>query len=59
MTDKELTELFKLSDDIIKRMSEDYNNHRGLIEEAMQFFLLDGIGEKEKLKEIYDEVKRK
>lgn len=59
MNDKELTELFKLSDDIIKRMSEDYNNHRGLIEEAMQFFLLDGIGDKDKLKEIYDEVKRK
>jgi hypothetical protein len=37
----------------------DPESHIGLIEEALEFFLLDGIGDADKLQEIYDDTKNR
>lgn len=55
----EMKELFDIQDKISKVVLEDPLLHLGLIEEALQFFLLDGIGNVDKLKAIYDDTKRK
>jgi hypothetical protein len=54
-----MNELFDIQDKISKIVLEDPLLHLGLIEEALQFFLLDGIGNVDKLKVIYDDTKRK
>lgn len=56
----ELEQIFKVQKDISKTVLGDLDSpHYGLIEEALHFFLLDGIGELDKLKEIYDDAKKR
>ena len=49
----------KLQIDISNLVLKDPELHLGLIEEALQFFLLDGIGDEATLKEIYADTKNR
>jgi hypothetical protein len=55
-----MKELFDTKDKIIKLVLDELDTpHYGLLEEALGFFLLDGIGEVDKLKAIYDDAKKR
>ena len=56
----DLKELFDLNRKMVADImaNTDSPNH-GLLEEALSFFFLDGIGEVDRLKEIYEDAKKR
>lgn len=56
---KNMDKKVELQIEITKLVLKDPELHLGLIEEALEFFLLDRIGDEATLKEIYDDTKNR
>jgi hypothetical protein len=56
---KKMDNEIKLQLAITKLVLQDPEPHMSLIEEALEFFLLDGIGDAATLQEIYDDAKNR